>query len=296
MEIPSTLKKLYKHWEFHTSPPVNNKQIRLNPSVRNGMIHFASERMRIWEQKTQGLPPPYTRDPILVSYRFCNVYRELDKQTIEFHSLLKPLTSDFPLWLLNMLYCRLVCNPATVKQTGLLSFDPRHNRRVRDRLENLPRPKYGAAYVFPISVIQRSPFPTRERFFCEYLPSRIRGCANLINKFNRLGVSEALPQILPAFGFNLKFHWTEVLIDVAYQYPQYIDLFGPFPAGPGSISVLSQVDLASLVSSGPGLSFPFLTYLGHPVFLSAENWEGIACEFRKYSNLRNNNGRKRLYH
>lgn len=41
--------------------------------------------------------------------------------------------------------------------------------------------------------------------------------------------------------------------------------------------------------------FPYLTYKGSNVFLSAENWEGIGCEFRKYTNLINGNGRKRIY-
>ncbi len=38
-----------------------------------------------------------------------------------------------------------------------------------------------------------------------------------------------------------------------------------------------------------------LTYKNEPIILSAENWEGIGCEFRKYTNLKAGNGRKRLY-
>jgi hypothetical protein len=38
-----------------------------------------------------------------------------------------------------------------------------------------------------------------------------------------------------------------------------------------------------------------LTYNHKPVYLSAENWEGIGCEFRKYTNLKNGTGRKKLY-
>lgn len=42
---------------------------------------FIKERHMIYERKEADLPKPWTRDVILQSYRFCNVYRELDTQT-----------------------------------------------------------------------------------------------------------------------------------------------------------------------------------------------------------------------
>lgn len=43
---------------------------------------FCYERQLIWHKKNvQKLPPPWTDDPILQTYHFCNVYRELDKGT-----------------------------------------------------------------------------------------------------------------------------------------------------------------------------------------------------------------------
>jgi hypothetical protein len=39
-------------------------------------------RHQIWINRQQGKPKPWTDDPILQSYRFCNVYRELDTVTI----------------------------------------------------------------------------------------------------------------------------------------------------------------------------------------------------------------------
>ena len=91
-----------------------------------------------------------------------------------------------------------------------------------------------------------------------------------------------------------------MLIDVAYQYPEYVDLFALFPIGPGSKPTLMRIDasqdsselvvkLASLhVRSG-------LLYDNRQIVLSAENWEGIGCEFRKYTNLSQGKGRRRLY-
>lgn len=42
---------------------------------------FIEERHRVYQRKTAKLTKPWTSDPILQKYRFCNVYRELDTQT-----------------------------------------------------------------------------------------------------------------------------------------------------------------------------------------------------------------------
>jgi hypothetical protein len=46
------------------------------------LFAFMKERHAIWERKVAGQPKPWTQDPILQSYRFCNVYRELDTVTV----------------------------------------------------------------------------------------------------------------------------------------------------------------------------------------------------------------------
>jgi hypothetical protein len=45
------------------------------------LIHFVLEREGIRKAKEAGLPKPWTTDPVLQHYRFCNVYREDDKVT-----------------------------------------------------------------------------------------------------------------------------------------------------------------------------------------------------------------------
>ena len=39
------------------------------------------ERHKIYERKVSGAPRPWTKDPALATFRFCNVYRELDSVT-----------------------------------------------------------------------------------------------------------------------------------------------------------------------------------------------------------------------
>lgn len=296
MELPIYLKNLYRHWPLHTTEQVKT----CAGEIPEEIFWFIEERMRIWERKTAGLPPLYTDDPILAKYRFCNILRELDRQTIEFHTLLNPLRDDFPLWLLNMFYCRMVARPETVTSVGLLSFNAKENESVYQKLLVHARPRFGTPYVFPISTILKSETPTRELFIARYLPSIITKIADEIQTWEKKSVYDSVNLLLPIFGYNLSFLWTEVLIDVAYQFPQYLDLFKQFPIGPGSIPIIEKLSadknpslfVAELASRGVTVG---LTYENKPIRLSAENWEGIGCEYRKYSNLKRGVGRKRLY-
>lgn len=298
MEIPDNVKNLYCHWNKHTQ--IKLKKNNLN--IPNQLKYFINERMEIWQKKTSGEKPPYTNDPILQKYRFCNIYRELDKQTIQIHTNLKNIKSDFDLWLLNIAFYRFICNTKTVEDVGLLNYNAKNNQNVFVKLKNHQRPKYGSAYVFPISIIQKSNYPNREKFLCFYLPKIIPKIAKQINAFDNTTVNQALNVILPEFKFNFKFHWTEILIDIAYQFPTKINLYKDFHVGPGAIQTAKIIDKhknsIEVVDLCVGIKledFKHLTYNNKPVLLSAENWEGIFCEYRKYFNLKNGTGRVRRF-
>jgi hypothetical protein len=53
------------------------------PLPREGVYEFywrfASERQRTFERRVSGQPPPWTDDPILREYKFCNVFRAADR-------------------------------------------------------------------------------------------------------------------------------------------------------------------------------------------------------------------------
>lgn len=302
MELPKTLKQLYRHWDAHVNPrDFSVVPPRFHePELLSKIDWFVHERMAMWERKMRSEDGPSSLDPILAERRFCNVYRELDRQTIEFHTLLNPLRDDMSLWLLNMFYCRVVARPETIKFTGLLSFDSKENMGVRKRLLTAPYPRYGTPYVFPISVIQRSKWPTREDFVSKYLPLVMPAVADEISSWNKSNVYSGIQNVVKVFSFPFYFHWTEVLIDTAYQYPDFLDLFGRFPVGPGALPTVQRIapqnEASYIVERLTGVPLETgLTYNGAKIPLSAENWEGICCEFRKYTNLSAGSGRKRVY-
>ncbi|MCF7865620.1 MAG: hypothetical protein K9M11_03890 [Candidatus Pacebacteria bacterium] len=305
MELPQKLIKLYRHWRFHihdSSRPHKVEDLRKyqsNKTIKE-MVEFAHDRMSIWNKKNGGATVQYTTDPIFAQYRFCNIFRELDRQTIEFHTLLNPMREDFPRWILNMFYFRMVARTETIEKVGLLSFDSQKNREFLDAFLNSPRPRFGTPYVFPISTILKSKTPTRETFIAEYLPTIIKRVSREIESWDKKSVYDGLQKIIPIFGYNLSFLWTEVLIDVAYQYPQYIDLYKRFPVGPGSLPTMKRIEAETdptiLVQNLANLNMSaYLTFDNKPIILSAENWEGIGCEFRKYTNLEAGKGRRRLF-
>lgn len=303
MELPTQIKDLYRHWDRHVLPvrePAADPGSVLASPLSMEILSFVRERVEIWKHKQSGEVPPYTTDPILSRYRFCNILRELDRQTMEFHTLLNPLRDDFSLWLLNMFYCRMIARTETIRLTGPLSFDAQENHAVYERLMASPRPRFGTAYVFPTSTIQRSSMPTRERFLTEHLSRVMRPIAQRIEGWNKKSVYDGVAEIIPLFGFSHAFLWTEVLIDTAYQFPKRLDLFKQFPVGPGALPTMRRLDSrrepSELVADLAVHCVPLdLTYEGRPIVLSAENWEGIGCEFRKYTNLKNGHGRKRLF-
>jgi hypothetical protein len=302
MELPAVYRDLYDHWNFHLEKEKLESVTEVDVDVFSGMKRFVNERLSMFEKKEKGMSRPYSSDIVLNTFRFCNVFREFDRQTVFFHERLKPLENDFPLWLLNMLFARSICSTETVERLGYMKFSAAENVQMRQLLERLPSPKYGTAYIFPISVIQKSQWNTREKFFCLYYPLIVQKIAGIIDSFDRVSVVAALERILPVFGFNLRFLWTEVLIDIAYQYPSRIDLFKQFPVGPGARPTLRQLNsrvdpeilnVSLTAQNDSDLNLP--TIDGKRLHLSAENWEGIACEFRKYSNLSKGTGRRRLY-
>jgi hypothetical protein len=49
------------------------------PGVYELYWYYASERQAMFERRTGGLEPPWTADPILQTYKFCNVFRAADR-------------------------------------------------------------------------------------------------------------------------------------------------------------------------------------------------------------------------
>jgi len=90
---------------------------------------FASERQHIFESRLDRQPPPWTNDPILAEYRFCNTFRAADRvsQHLIQHAAYGDPTADIDDLFLRIVLHRLFCRPATweLLETELGPIDAR---------------------------------------------------------------------------------------------------------------------------------------------------------------------------
>ena len=127
------------------------KSGELQPQQAENLIHWIHEREAIRAKKDAGEPGPWTEDPILLNYRFCNVHREDDKVTrwIAEHWR-KPYASDPNLWFW-MLIARLINLPASL--AVLPPPQPKWNPKkdfvtpLKRRRDHEEKTVFNAAYI-----------------------------------------------------------------------------------------------------------------------------------------------------
>jgi hypothetical protein len=73
----------------------------LSQSNFDMLMHFINERHRIFLKREAGEPAPWTNDPILQEWKFCNPFRENDRQT---RNLRKILQEHYPAYPPDMLF------------------------------------------------------------------------------------------------------------------------------------------------------------------------------------------------
>jgi hypothetical protein len=61
-------------------------------------FNFARARHQIYLDRQAGRPEPWTLDPVLATYRFTNVFRELDRTTIWFRANVRQYLTHAPGW------------------------------------------------------------------------------------------------------------------------------------------------------------------------------------------------------
>ncbi len=117
--------------------------------MQTQLLSFMEARHTIYMRRAVGAPPPWTEDEILRTYRFCNVYRELDSVTQWIANNWRNSNQDDPNLWFAMCVARLFNLPQTlaeIKYPGR-KWNPERVRRVlkerRERGDNV----FNAAYI-----------------------------------------------------------------------------------------------------------------------------------------------------
>ena len=120
------------------------------PRYSRVRLYFATarERYAVYLRRSQGQRPPWTKDPILINYRFCNVYRELDKVTRWLHDNWREPYRDHPNLVFSMALARLINWPPTLEAIGFPKrWSPGHAVRVINKRQEAGVKAYTGAYL-----------------------------------------------------------------------------------------------------------------------------------------------------
>lgn len=116
--------------------------------IKERLLYWIFERHKIYRLREQGQAKPWTNDEILQSYRFCNVYRNLDTVTQWIHeNWLKPNAGNADLWFA-MAVSRWINWPDTLNDIGFpVPWDPELAIKLMNCRKELGEKVWTGAYL-----------------------------------------------------------------------------------------------------------------------------------------------------
>lgn len=280
-------------------------------TIEEHFFAFVFERQRMWHRRfVLKQPAPWTDDPILSTYKFCNMYRELDACTMYLLDKLTE-TTDRRTQLLNIIFFRFFNLKNLYEALGV------HLLQRVNTLELLPRfdamkkkgPIFNNAYII-------SPGQSRE-------PKHVTILRNLedldvealMSRLDQAETPEAAHAGLcriPLVGSFLAGEiWTDLTYVKFFSQGWTDDDF--VAIGPGAAWGMDLVAGRKLRASEresflrrlyerQGANLPdhwhdiaYTEAYSNAPLLSLTNVEGALCEFRKYVNLSQGKGRRRYF-
>lgn len=257
--------------------------------LTNEFFAFIKERHAIYERRQAGKPKPWTKDPILQQYRFCNIYRELDVVTIWIReNWREPYMDDPNLWFA-MVVARLLNRPDAMEESKFpLPWKPARWVERLDARKARGERVFSAAYM-----IHADRHSSKSKV--GYLAERVLQPMWEQRKTAQFGSLNQFHQWLMQFRDMGSFMAAQVVCDVKYtpllsDAPDWWTWAAP---GPGSLKGMSWVEfgdvntkyndhdwrnaLAELASKVN----PMIAKAGMPK-LHAQDLQNCLCEFSKY--------------
>jgi hypothetical protein len=274
------------------------------------LFAWIKERYSIKLKKDAGKPKPWTKDQILMNYRFCNVHREDDTVTKWIReSWREPYDSDKNLWFA-MTVARLVNWPETLYELAPAVFTGGSKCAVTWRPEVFIREMHArrtsGMKVFSGAYIVGTSGRTMDK--AEYLATHV--LTPLWNERHRVvgafTTLAGLHQWLMNFQGMGSFMAAQVVADVKYQTmwrsaPDWETFAAP---GPGSQRGLNRIFGGEPDKPWKGNSWytglmmlkkeidPLVAKAGMPP-LHAQDLQNCLCEFDKYERTRLGEGKPR---
>ena len=280
---------------------------------------FMRERHEIYVRRQKGQAAPWTVDPVLQTYRFCNVYRELDTVTIWVRQNIREPFADHPnLWFM-LCAARQINHPGTLAELiadkkawphakDLSKWEPERLRAIMNDRKARGAQVYTGAYMLTNVLNKNDPRPHDKPWFTAY---KVLGNVRDMQK----EVQAAIPVSMEATHAVLRtgYGWGgfmayEVVCDM-----RWTALGGHWPdintfahAGPGALRGLNIVE--GKPKTTPRKEAPALSMMQALLAETRREWpkpsklyprlelreiEHSLCEYDKWSRVRNGEGAPR---
>lgn len=268
------------------------------------LCDFISAREALRVRKEEGLPrAKWTKDPILATYRFCNVHREDDKVTRWIATNWREPNATEPTLWFAMVFARLFNLPRTLKAVGIRDVLMYHPGRLQKVLEDrrLDGPIFNGAYI--VSTNGRA--MDKVEYLLRIVLEPMWQNRAIMRPRNGMTL-QSYHELLKEFDGMGSFMAAQVVADLKYVAPlKFAEDWRTFAApGPGSSRGLNRVCGRASDASWRKHSWPAALAALHEAVsarlpgipLHAQDLQNCLCEFDKYERVRLGEGRpKQLY-
>lgn len=264
------------------------------------LAYWITERDTIRVAKELGEPQPWSDDPLMNEWRWCNVNRCDDRET---RWIFKNIIRDDPLCWFNLVIARFINWSPTLAEIGYITeWDPdRFCDIIADRMAAMEK-VYTGAYMIRAGT-GADALKTKQRYLCDrvFTPLWER-------RDDCVGLSTCLGwQTFFAGTFGMgDFMMNQVITDMKYSHHIPRDLAQDWTTfclcGPGTLRGLNRVygrdkdaswkheEHAHLLNVRSEL---LLEGIDWPCFQDLNNLANCLCEFDKYMRLKNKEGEPR---
>ena len=255
--------------------------------------NYMIERHSIYERRAEGQAYPWTDDPILNEYSFCNVYRELDRVTIWIRENWREPYADHPNLPFAMAMARQINWPDTLEEIGFPEhWNPERIKAIMQGRLNRKEKVYTGAYMLTGTLGGTKVEQTIDKILTPLYEMPPRIISN--------SLEETWRRYLPYPGFS-GFMAYEVVTDLRHtkHLENAEDIMTWANPGPGAKRGLNRIHGRELEKSIPKSQLisemkELLDLCNMaPLPLEMRDIEHCLCEFDKYERVRLGQGKPR---